>query len=169
MNLNSDIAQWDMKSAGDIQLIYENYANTPKFVDQIALLLAVPSMQRGASWLLKRHVADNGNSLEKHQHLAIYQTVDLLEHWETKLHILQCMAYLPVPLECRNNVEKYVRDCLSAERKFVRAWAYSGFHSLAVQFPELQDEAVLLLNTALKQESAGSVKSRINRAIKLGF
>ena len=92
-----------------------------------------------------------------------------LDVWESKLHLLQCMAYLPVPKSQLPSVESFIRTNLTSDNKFVRAWAYSGFYQLARQVPTLQAEASALFHHALDTETAGSVRSRINRVIKLGF
>lgn len=166
MSLETEIAEWDSKSKDAISGVYERYCDQPDFLAILVTLLDDEPLQTGATWLLKHHFDENGAALNNDLVAAIYAKTPLLKHWESKLHILQCVDHLPIPPAQRAAAERFMRSCLQDEAKFVRAWAYSGFQKLAEQFPELQPEAVEILETALKTETAGSILSRVKRAIR---
>ena len=158
-----------MKSTESIIAIYDQYAAAEEFTAQLVNYMNKPALQRGATWLLKHHLEITGNTLAPPLNDRVYAHVSTLDHWEAKLHILQCMSQLPISNKCVSKVETFLRNCLANKAKFVRAWAYSGFHLLATQHPQFQQEAELLFDQALQHETAGSVKVRVRRAIKLGF
>ena len=91
-----------------------------------------------------------------------------LEHWESRLHVLQSIPYMPIPGTHKKKVETFLRECLVDDVKFVKAWAYSGFYELAVQYPEYQDEAEQFFEMAMRDQPA-SVRSRIRNIMKKGF
>lgn len=162
MNLREDIAGWDGKSAEAIGRIYTRHRTDPAFVRNILDYSREGSLEVGATWLLKRHVEEGG----KADAAAVYRLAPGLGHWEAKLHVLQCMPHLPVPAPQRKAMERFLRACMADEAKFVRAWAYSGFHALAAQYPAYRDEARNLLEAALESEPA-SVKARIRQTLKV--
>lgn len=167
MRIKLDIAAWDGKSADDIRRLYDRHCQAPSFVSDIVGLAKQEPLQKGATWLLKRH-AENTGCLEPRAVKDIYQLLQKLEHWESKLHILQSIPHMPIPRTHKNRVETFLRKCLVDDTKFVRAWAYSGFYDLAVQYPEYQEEAEQLFEIAIRDEPA-SVKSRIRKVMKKGF
>ena len=134
-DLAKDIAAWDGKSAEDIGGIYERHRTAPSFVETIVQLARQPAHQNGGTWLLKRHLED-GARLDTKSTIDAYRAAPSLERWEPKLHLLQCIPYMPIPPSCKPQVEAFLRLCLTDEAKFVRAWAYWGFYELALQFPE---------------------------------
>ncbi|VAW38819.1 hypothetical protein MNBD_CHLOROFLEXI01-4687, partial [hydrothermal vent metagenome] len=110
--------------------------------------LETPTLQKGATWLLKKHCESRGE-VEENQTVKTYTLLPKYEHWETKLHILQIMPYFPIPSSAKNEVVLFLRHCLEQSQKFVRAWSYNGFYELAYQYPEYQDEAKQLFEIAL--------------------
>ena len=167
MSIRQEVAGWDGKSADDIRGIYDRYRHASSFVSEILSLAKQPPLQKGATWLLKRHLENTG-CLEPRAIKDVYQLLQKLEHWETKLHVLQCMPYMPIPRTHKKNVETFLRECLVNDTKFVRAWAYSGLYELAFQYPEYKEEAKQLFEMAMRDEPA-SVKSRIRKVMKEGF
>jgi hypothetical protein len=87
-----------------------------------------------------------------------------LESWGSKLHLLQCLPHLAIDERAKPALESFLRDSMGSDNKFVRAWAYNGFHVLALQYPQYRAEAKRLLGRALKSEAA-SVKARIRRIL----
>ncbi len=167
MRLKQEIEAWDGKSADDIQDIYNRYSQGSTFVSEIIRLAKEQPLQRGATWLLKRHL-ENTECLELRAIKNVYQLLPTLEHWETKLHVLQCIQYMPIPRTHKTKVETFLRECLVDNTKFVRAWAYNGFYKLAVQYPEYQEETKHLFVMAMKNEAA-SIKARIRKVMERGF
>ena len=167
MSIRQEIASWDGKSADDIRGIYDRNRHGSSFVSEILRLAKQQSLQKGAIWLLKRHLENTGY-LEPRAIKDVYQLLQKLEHWETKLLVLQCMSYMPIPRTQKKKVETFLRECLVDDMKFVRAWAYSGLYELAFQYPEYQEETKQLFEMAMRDEPA-SVKARIRKVMKEGF
>ena len=167
--LKADIDLWDGKSKNAITRVYKKHNGKANFLVDVIALIADEPMQVGATWLLKHYFDEGGPPLESPSAAAVYSKVDSLVHWEAKLHVLQCMEHLPISKDQVKPVEKLLRLCLAGEAKFVRAWAYSGFHELARQHPEFQPEASRILAVALETETAGSVLARVRRKIQQGF
>ncbi len=167
MELKDALSRWDGNSVGEIEDIYSRHCKTSEFVPIVIELLEDKELQSGASWLLKKHL-ESKNLLNSKTIQTVYESVSKLVTWEAKLHILQCIPYLPIPFQKLQQVEEFLRDCLADKNKFVRAWAYGGFYELADRFPEFRDEAEHLIDVAMHEESA-SVKARIRNATKKGF
>ena len=117
--------------------------------------------------MLKRHL-ENNHKLSESETTAIYQNLENLVHWESKLHVLQCLSYLLIPKPDKSGVETFLRNCLMEENKFVRAWAYNGFYELSVQYPEYAEETRQFFEMAMRDE-APSVQSRIRNILKKDF
>ena len=164
MGLQQEIADWDGKSADDIHLIYSRYFHAPAFISEVLSLIKQVPYQKGATWLLKKHLEDEGH-LTLQQMGSIYRTLPKFEHWESKLHILQSMPFMPIRKSKVKVVESFLRNCLADQNKFVRAWTYNGFYLLAKQYPEYQAEVDQLLDQAMQNEAA-SVKARIRNILK---
>ena len=158
------LKNWDGKSADDITAIYFDYCETPDFTNTIINLMQDTDLQNGAAWLLKKHL-ELGETLTTSQVEKIYTFLTKLSHWEAQLHILQSIPYLPISTKQKNFVEFFLRTCLTDKNKFVRAWTYNGFHELASQYPEYQNEVDAMLAEALQKEAA-SVKARIRNILK---
>jgi hypothetical protein len=167
MDLKQAITHWNGKSARDIQEIYETYHCLENFPKSIVELYCLESHQRGATWLLKAWLSA-GNSLVPKQRQIIYRALDELQHWESKLHILQCIPFMPIAESERESVEGFLRETLTDQNKMVRAWSYNGFYELSKQYSEYETETKLFFEMALRDE-APSVKARIRNIMKNGF
>ncbi|MCP3689410.1 MAG: hypothetical protein GY784_13450 [Gammaproteobacteria bacterium] len=167
MNIEQEIAAWDGKSADFIKQVYQSHHKQPGFTDSIVRLLSNAGYQKGASWLLKAYV-ESGSNLEQEQVKTISALLPELQHWETKLHILQSLPFIPVGETERISIEIFLRASLTDYNKFVRAWAYNGFYELAKQYPAYQEEVIQFLQMAMRDEAA-SVKARIRNIMKKGF
>lgn len=167
--LKADIDLWDGKSKDAIARVYQKHGGRADFLADVIALIAAEPTQIGATWLLKHYFDEGGPPLDATQAKAVYAKIGSLVHWEAKLHVLQCMEHMPIPKGQVKPVEKFLRVCLAGEAKFVRAWAYSGFHELARQHPEFRPEASRILADALETETAGSVLARIRRKVQQGF
>lgn len=165
--IEQEISAWDGKSTEDINAVYCRNCNEDSFTRQIVEFSSVESLQLGATWLLKRHL-ENGRDLTEKETTLIFRAMPMLENWEAKLHLLQCLPYLAILKNEKYLVERFLRECLMDANKFVRAWSYSGFYEISVQYPEYQKEAAQLFEMAMKDESA-SVKARIRNVVKKGL
>ena len=166
-HLKQAIAGWDGKSAQDIALIFDQHKASGGFLDALINYTPEANLQKGATWLLKKYCENHGSFTDE-QISQLYAVLPQLTHWESQLHLLQIMAYLPIPLAAKKEVEFFLRDRLQQQNKFVRAWAYSGFYELACQYPEYQIEAQRFMTMALRDEAA-SVKARIRQILKKGW
>ncbi|MCH9652185.1 MAG: hypothetical protein K0U98_28410 [Deltaproteobacteria bacterium] len=167
MNLQTALANWDGKSAGEIRSIHDRHRGEPGYPSLLIALMAVEAFRTGATWLLKA-LLEGGAEISPGEIETIYDQLPELDHWEQKLHLLQCMEYLPIPDAQKRSVRRFLRESLESENKFVRAWAHNGYYHLAKQYPEFQGEAEGLFAKALRDE-APSVKARIRKVILKGF
>ncbi len=167
MSIELEITHWDGKSADDIRVIHDKYRTRKDYVSHLVKLIQTPELRTGASWLLKTAL-ESGATISKQQVSRVYSCVGELDSWEQKLHILQSFEYFLTEPQQQENIEYFLRACISDENKFVRAWAYSGFYYFAKQCPEFQEEVIQFFNMALEDE-APSVKARIRQLKKLGF
>lgn len=166
MSLNQSIANWNRKSIAQILAIYVAHCAEDAVFDSLIGLLKSKEHQSGATWLLKYHWEKGKIEFEDKHSVAIFPAALDFEHWDARLHILQVMEGLPIPLSQIAVVEKFLRTGLRSDNKFERAWSYSGFHRLAELHSEFRIETLELLNRALNEESAGSVLSRVRRCLK---
>ena len=167
MSLLQDLSAWDKKSTHDIQAIYVNYSSSNSFVADIISLIVKGRQLTGATWLLKYYFEQGGRLSTREIH-AIYSVLLNLDSWESRLHILQSIMYMPIQSNDFQGVENFVRKGLTDSNKFVRAWSYHGFYELARTFPDLQEEAQEIFDMALRDEAA-SVKARVRNILKAGF
>ena len=164
MTLLEEIASWDNKSATALQSTYERHGDKEDFLATILDHIADVELQRAATWLLKRHL-ELGNSLSPGGSRGILRALSDQEHWESKLHVLQCLPYLDIPEDESIGLEQFLDCCLESDNKFLRAWAYNGFNELALRFPRYREEVDRMLTRAGDSEAA-SVRARIRNILK---
>lgn len=169
MTLKSDIAEWDTKAVKDIEGVYDEHAGSRGFLNRVIRFAPDPDLQVGATWLLKRHCETVDGAVTPDLADELYAGVGRLTRWEARLHVLQCMAYIPVPGKRARVVARFLDTCLSDENTFVRAWAYTGYAELARAHPRYREEAAALLEDALERETKASVLARVRRTLKKGF
>ena len=167
MSIEQSIAAWDGKSTDDIQSVYDSHKSKPEFIGEILILNNEASYQKGATWLLKKWL-ESGNLITTDNVKNVFASLQSLNDWESKLHILQSIPYMPIEKEQKSNVERFLRTTITDSNKFVRAWSYNGFYELAMQYPEYTKEVRQFFDMALKDEAA-SVKARIRNIMKKGF
>lgn len=167
MTLKTDIKAWDGKSAIVMGRVYDRHVERPSFLAEVVSVISDESLQDGATWLLKHHL-ERESPLDAAQAKEVFQTLPKISNWGAKLHILQSLRWMPIPTRYKKKLEAFLRACLQAENKFVRAWAYSGFYELAKQHPEYRLEAQRLCEQAVNSEAA-SVKARIRNILAKGF
>ncbi|PIE43624.1 MAG: hypothetical protein CSA50_04460 [Gammaproteobacteria bacterium] len=167
MSIEQEIASWDGKSSSDIDAIYSRHDNDVSFAAKLIDLFQQTALQKGATWLLKRHLEGN-RKLEANEIAMVYRFLSRLEHWETKLHILQCIPFMPIAETEKKAVETFLRKCLIDSNKFIRAWAYNGFYEISTQYPEYKKETKQFFEMAMRDE-APSVKARIRNIVKKDF
>lgn len=166
-SIEQAIISWDGKSSNDIDVIYNRYSNDDTFISEIINLSQQEALQKGATWLLK-HCLEDGRKTEPDEIAAIFKLLSKLEHWESMLHILQCIQFMKIAKTEKKEVEEFLRKCLTNSNKFVRAWAYHGFYEISIQYPEYKNETKQIFEIAMRDE-ASSIKARIRNIIKKGF
>ena len=167
MSIEAELKNWDGKSADDISEIFHRFARETWFLARIIELMARKELQAGTSWLLKRHL-DNGGTIGFADSRRLFELLPLLDDWQAKLHLLQCLARLEIDEAGKKCLDPFLRGGLRSDNKFVRAWSYSGFYELAVRFPEYREETARFFEMALRDE-APSVKARIRKLLEKGF
>ena len=165
MTLKSAIEAWDGQSAAALCRIHEQHRNEPDLALTLVELIGSLRYRMAATRLLKRHLESSALIPERAAVArALCEKLDKLEHWESRLNILQCLAYLPIADDEVAAVERFLRLCLADSNKFVRAWAYNGFYLLSRQHPRFAMEASAILEAGLRDEPA-SIKARIRKCL----
>ncbi len=163
-NLTTDLGAWDGKSAAVLQSMYERHSADADFLPTILAHLGDVNLQRAATWLLKRHL-ELGNSLSADACRTVLGSLAFQQHWESRLHLLQCLPLLSVAEEDRDDLKTFLDACVRSDQKFVRAWAYNGFNELALRFPQYREAVDQMLARASESEAA-SVRARIRNLRK---
>lgn len=159
VDLKQALHNWNGKSAQDIGDIYSARCQQDDFMPEVVSLMADLSLQRGATWLLK-HALASGFTLKDDLSREIFGLLTALADWQSRLHLLQSLPSLPIPVADKQRLELFLRACLSDSNKFVRAWAYNGFYLLACAYPEYREEVRQFFQLAMQDEPA-SVKARL--------
>lgn len=166
MSIKNEILAWNGKSVDDIMAIYGRYHQQSDFINELVSYLSQAELQKGVTWLLKKHLESDGY-IEPKEVKKVYSLLSKLEHWESKLHVLQGIPFMPISKTEKKKVEQFLRECLIDNNKFVRAWAYNGFNELSIQYNEYRQETEQFFEMAMRDE-APSVKSRIRNIMKQG-
>lgn len=162
--LSEEIGSWDGKSAAALQSTYERHRDEADFVATILAHVADVESQRAATWLLKKHL-EAGNSLSAAECRTVLGVLSDQVHWESKLHVLQCLPHLDIREDDCGGLENFLNSCIRSEKKFVRAWAYNGFNELSTCFPRYREKVDGMLARASESEAA-SVRARIRNILK---
>lgn len=173
MDLKTTLLKWDRKNTDILSEWYARNKDTSGVVDQLISHLTDIPCQEAASWLLKYHIEQQpkkqrNSTLSKAQMAQIFSALNAFKSWQTQLHFLQILPYLEIPQEHCPSLEYFVRQHISGNNKFVKAWAYNGFYLLACQYPEYQAEVLSFLQMAMEDE-APSIKARVRKALAQGF
>ena len=169
MSLETEIREWDQKSVAAITEIHADHAADADLIDQLLSLAGETELETGATWLIKHQLENSLAQLDQAQTLKLIGLLPRLSGWEARLHCLQIFPFITLSREGGDLILRFVLDCSKDDNKFVRAWAYSGLHQLALAHPEHRDQAREILETAQESERAASVKVRLRRALKQGF
>jgi len=135
--LENALRSWDKKSADDISDVYLKFHVDSSFTSSLLSYLSKTDCQMAATWLLKHHFEQNAVQ-RQNVSLKVYEQLENLSDWQSKLHILQSMQYLSIPKRSVARVDVFVRQCLTDLNKFVRAWAYNGFYLLSRQYRRIK-------------------------------
>ena len=97
------MAQWDGKSATDIEKVYQQFSQQGHIVEDCLDALDQQTLQLAATWLLK-HAMEQDQLLSEAECLRYYQSITLLSTWQSKLHLLQSMPYMLIDHSIKNDV-----------------------------------------------------------------
>ncbi len=167
MSIEQEIISWDGKSSSDIAEVYNRHCNNDVLPKVLIRLSRKTELQKGTTWVLKRYL-ENGKKIDPYDVSELVELVPQFEHWESRLHFLQCLPFLAIDESQQSAIELFLRKCIKDANKFVRAWAYNGFYVLACQYPEHKPEVLQFFDLAMRDEAA-SVKARIRQIMKKGF
>ncbi len=163
-NVEQALAQWDGKAIEQMQLLFDQYHTQQGFVQQLISFLQKEETQLGASWLLKACL-DKEVSLNASQVDQVLLCLLNAHSWQTKLHILQSLPHMVLSKKQAEFIYPILRQGLSAENKFVRAWSYNGMYELSCQHAKYLKETKQYFALALEDE-APSVKARLRNIMK---
>ncbi len=162
IDLEEKLRRWDGKHTNYLIAIYQQQVYDSAFVDAIIqLYLKHIELQSATTWIIK-HFVDNGNKLNQAQIDKILSEVNMLEHWEAQLHILQLIPQFQVSTKNAESVEPFVREKLTSEKKFVKAAAYEAYYEIVKVYTALANEFRILCEEALANESA-SVRAKVRK------
>ena len=169
MSLEAQIRNWDQKSARAIIDIHAEHAADPELMGRLVSLTGETDLETGASWLLKHRLENRLDKLDPDLTRKLIGLLPGLSGWEAKLHCLQMFPHVTFPRQSAETVLRFALACSQDPNKFVRAWAYSGLHQLALAHPTYREQTRAVLEAAQRSEPAPSVKVRLRRALKQGF
>jgi hypothetical protein len=96
MTMKAAIQEWDNKNAEDIEAVYMQFSGDNDFTENLIEFLPDKGLQRGTTWLIKRHFEQKG-TLSEEKVSTLISSLNMMQHWEAQLHILQCLPYLVIP------------------------------------------------------------------------
>lgn len=162
MSLHKAIIQWDGRSIDSVIEIYHRFNQDRGFTARLLKLAADDATQIGATWLLKHHLENNPRTAVDEK--AYFKLLFSATTWETKLHLLQCLAYVSISNAHKKPLDVCLRHAIADDNINVRAWAFNGFNELALSHQEYRKEVDAIFTDLLEQESA-SVKARVKSII----
>ena len=160
------IAAYDGKRSDSLESVASQVDATPEVLQSLCDFTCSEEsrIQSAASWLLRRYSqADATLSPKQTERLLSVLTRDC--HWEARLHVLQMMGDLALPLACVKKLWRALVEQTNDDNKFIRAWSCYGLAVIADQHPPYQERALTLL-AAGEQNEAASVRARIRRIRK---
>lgn len=166
MSLKDTVAAWDGKSVKAIAEIYNANKTDLTFGSRLIQSLGDPECERGITWLIKHHLEQGWLPQSTDETSAVLNALPHTTHWEARLHVLQCLPYLTIPLDQVKPLQGHLQNAILDDAKFVRAWAYHGLYVLASQHPDFQEIAGDILKKARETEAAASAKVKIRHALK---
>jgi len=159
--LRQRIEAFDGRRTAPLERIIEEGPPTKTAVSEAVSLAADPDagIRTGATWLLKNW-AGNGVELTAQQTRALLATLPDLVNWEARLHLCQMLPHIRIPKASIGTLVWFLESCQCDENKYLRAWAYDGFHELSRQYPEYNEYVRGILDEGEAEKSA-AVRARI--------
>ena len=165
-DIRDHLASYDGVEVAPFRRVAESLDATEATVARLAdmTLDDDASVEIGCTWIIKNLCERGLRPGEDVSSRLLSLLDDVLEN-ESLLHLLQTIPYLALPAEGHAWLHEKLTELLTAEHKFVRAWAYNGFGVLARANANYRDEVLRLFERATKTEAA-SIRARIRHASK---
>ena len=166
--LDTLLDEFDGKNIDRLVRISEAWAPDTKLLQHLVWFAetAEGTSQVGATWLLKRY-QERGAEFPEPLVARLLELLMSVNRWESRLHLLQMLPGLPIPSSCAPELKQALVGWTLHRNLFVRSWAYSGLHRLAVLYPKYRGQIAPLLERAKTEESA-SVRARLRQLGELG-
>ena len=169
MLLERQLRDWDGKSVNAIMEIHVAHAADGDLMDRLVSLSGRSDLETGATWLLKHRLENRIDRLDADLARKLAGLLNGLSAWDAKLHCLQIYPHITIATEDSEALFRFALACSKDSNKFVRAWAYSGLHQLAIDHPQYRNSVRTVLDEAGRIETAPSAKVRLRRALEQGF
>lgn len=167
MSLQQALMYCDASCTEELLGVYHHFSCSKRFLAELVECLKQTQSDRAASWLLKHHL-EQGFLIDEPCSRKIVLHAMRVNHWESRLHLLQILPLVQIDSELVHNLFQHLRGLTAESNKLVRAWAYNGLHEIALQYPFYKPEALRLLLAAAESE-APSVQARIRKIMKTGY
>jgi hypothetical protein len=166
--LDTLLDEFDGKNIDRLVRISEAWAPDEKLLQHLVWFAetAEGPAQVGATWLLKRY-QERGVRFPESLVVRLLELLMSVNRWESRLHLLQMLPELLIPSSCAPELKQSLIGWTLHRNLFVRSWAYSGLHRLAVLYPKYRAQIAPLLERAKTQESA-AVRARLRQLGELG-
>ncbi len=159
---------WDGRQIRHLEEVQQRFFGPrPEVALLLDLLTERPELKIAITWLLKSGL-EKGVLLSSDESERLLDLGMKLECWQSILHILQILGEIQISEAKRFQLETALRQWITHENKFIRAWCYNGWYVLAQQYPQYRDEVKLFFEMAQWDEVA-SVKARIRQLEKQGM
>lgn len=168
--LAAAIADWDARKTTPMLRAYAAHHQRHGFIERLIDLTASRTHQTGATWLIK-HAIDEKDLVPEALEPCLAQRfcdhLPTLEHWGAQLHALQLLCVLTPPDPALDGCERFARACIGSSQKFVRAWACSALHAVAMRKPSIRDDVESMLMSIMQDPSEpASVRARLRNTLK---
>lgn len=167
MSLQQALMYCDASCTEELLGVYHHFNCSKRFLTELVDCLNQPQSDQAASWLLKHHL-EQGYLLDEPMSRKIVLHTMRVNHWESRLHLLQILPLVQIDCELTHNLFQHLKALTAESNKLVRAWAYNGLHQVALQYPFYKPETLRLLLAASESESP-SVQARIRRIMQSGY
>jgi len=160
-----ELESWNGKDTSVLLKFYQAAASNELFCSKLLALIENESYSDAATWLLYHHLGE-GHEFRKKERIAFFEKLAYSSNWQTNLHLLQMLQFVPLDERFVDEIEQMLRQSIFSKKPFVRAWAYYGFALLTEVAPEFRIEVRELFDTVYDSETA-SAKVRIRKARQL--
>ena len=120
--------------------------------------------QTASTWIVKAAL-EKGGQIPQSVIDELIVAISSFEHWEPKLHFLQCIQFLDVLQGDAEVIRTYCEACEEDKKTLVRVWALDAYLRLSFGEDALLDVVAHKLEAALNDKAA-SMRARARNLIK---